>query len=104
IPRCMQESPILKGIFQTQTSPLSLLSRLHYFFARDVPFLGAGLVCSATACVTCSFAFRYVGTFSHGLDRGTICFRRAVTERADSGWRGGIPYLTRYARASNSWS
>ena len=82
----MQESPILKGIFQTQTSPLSLLSRLHYFFALDIPFPGAGLVVSATACATFSCAFRYVGAFSQGLVVCTICFRIAVTARADSGW------------------
>src|SRR2546426_8604226 len=100
----MQVSDILKGIFHTQPSSPSLLSLLHYFFALDVPFLGEGLVCSATACATFSCAFRYVGAFSHGLDCCTICFRRAVTARADSGWRGGIPYLTRYDRASNPWS
>ena len=54
-------------------------SHNNYFFALDVPFLGAGLVCSTTACATCSCAFRYVGAFSHGLDCCAICFRRTVT-------------------------
>src|SRR6266436_4828509 len=73
---------------------------LPYAFALAVLFLGAPV---AFSCFF-SCAFRYVGAFSHGLDFCTICFRIAVTERADSGWLGGIPYFARYDCASNPCS
>ena len=75
-----------------------------YAFALVVFFLCALPVFCATACSACSCAFRYVGAFSHGRLLCTICFRIAVTERADNGWLCGIPYFARYDRPSNPCS
>src|SRR5882724_637800 len=69
-----------------------------------LPFLCVFLVFCATACSAFSCAFRYVGAFSHGLDRCTISFRFAVVSLADNDWVRGIPYVTRYDFPSKLWS
>src|SRR5712691_2463261 len=75
-----------------------------YAFALAIPFLCAVLFLCATACAAFSCAFRYVGAFSHGLDRCMLSFRIAVISLAASACVRGIPYLIRYDRPSNPWS
>src|SRR5713101_3577136 len=80
---------------------MSLSSIIHlplfpYAYALSVFFLGAFFVCCATAFCAFSCAFRYVGAFSHGLDRCTIAFRLNVISLAANGCVRGTPYLIRY--------
>src|SRR6266849_6593983 len=84
---------------------MSLSSIIHlllspYAFALAVPFLGAFFVCCAIAFCAFSCAFRYVGAFSHGLDRCTIAFRLNVISLAANGCVRGILYFPRYDRPS----
>src|SRR6266853_1814764 len=88
---------------------MSLSSIIHlplfpYAYALAVFFLGAFFVCCVIAFCAFSCAFRYVGAFSHGLDRCTISFRLDVVSLADNGCARGIAYLIRYAFPSSPCS
>src|SRR5437016_13262431 len=75
-----------------------------YAFALAIPFLCAVLFLCATAFRAFSCALRYVGAFSHGLDRCTISFRLDVVSLAARACVRGMPYLIRYAFPSNPCS
>src|SRR3977135_2892131 len=76
------------------------LSLFPYAYALAVFFLGAFFVCCVIAFCAFSCAFRYVGAFSHGLDRCTISFRLNVISLAANGCVRGILYFPRYDRPS----